>query len=118
MFCRKGVLQSFVKFTGKHLCSPVHTCCIPTCNFIKKETLAQFFSSEFYEISKNTFSYRRPAVAAFRRHIVIFITHILKCCLSTVKLHDIFDTVYEYVLKMKMKNKTSLERSPQSYAEK
>ena len=25
------------------------------CNFIKKETLAQVFSSEFYEISKNTF---------------------------------------------------------------
>ena len=26
-----------------------------TCNFIKKETLAQVFSCEFYEISKNTF---------------------------------------------------------------
>ena len=26
------------------------------CNFIKKETLAQVFSSEFCEISKNTFS--------------------------------------------------------------
>ena len=25
------------------------------CNFIKKETLAQLFSCEFYEISKNTF---------------------------------------------------------------
>ena len=25
------------------------------CNFIKKETLAQMFSCEFYEISKNTF---------------------------------------------------------------
>ena len=25
-------------------------------NFIKKETLAQVFSCEFYEISKNTFS--------------------------------------------------------------
>ena len=27
-----------------------------TCNFIKKETLAQLFSCEFCEISKNTFS--------------------------------------------------------------
>ena len=35
-----------------------------TCNFIKKETLAQVFSSEFCEISKNTFSYRRTPVAA------------------------------------------------------
>ena len=31
--------------------------------FIKKETLAQVFSCEFCEISKNTFSYRTPLVA-------------------------------------------------------
>ena len=35
-----------------------------SCNFIKKETVAQIFSSEFCEISKNTFSYRTPPVAA------------------------------------------------------
>ena len=34
------------------------------CNFIKKETLAQVFSCEFCEISKNSFSYRTPPVAA------------------------------------------------------
>ena len=34
------------------------------CNFIKKETLAQVFSREFSEISKNTFFYRTPLVAA------------------------------------------------------
>ena len=34
------------------------------CNFIKKETLALMFSCEFCEISKNTFSYRTPPVAA------------------------------------------------------
>ena len=33
------------------------------CNFIKKETLAQVFSCEFYKISKNTFSYRTSPVA-------------------------------------------------------
>ena len=33
-------------------------------NFIKKETLAQVFSCEFCEISKNTFSYKAPPVAA------------------------------------------------------
>ena len=33
-------------------------------NFIKKETLAQVFSWKFCEISKNTFSYRTPPVAA------------------------------------------------------
>ena len=34
------------------------------CNFIKKETLAQVFSCEFCEISKNTFLHRTPQVAA------------------------------------------------------
>ena len=43
----KDVLRNFAKFTGKHLCQSL--------NFIKKETLAQVFSSEFCEISKNTF---------------------------------------------------------------
>ena len=52
---------------------------VEACNFIKKETLAQVFFCEFYEISKtlpqvffcefyeiskNTFSYRTPPVAA------------------------------------------------------
>ena len=41
--------------------SQENTC---VCNFIKIETLAQTFSCEFYEISKNTFSYRTPPVAA------------------------------------------------------
>ena len=31
---------------------------------IKKQTLAQVFSHEFCEISKNTFSYRTPPVVA------------------------------------------------------
>ena len=31
-----------------------------TCNFIKKETLAQVFSCEFREISKNILFYRTP----------------------------------------------------------
>ena len=35
------------------------------CNFIKKEILAQVFSCEFCEISKNTFFYRTPLAAAF-----------------------------------------------------
>ena len=34
------------------------------CNFIKKESLAQVFPCEFCEISKNTFFYRTPLVAA------------------------------------------------------
>ena len=53
-------------------------------NFIKKETLAQVFSCEFCEISKNIFSYRTPPVAAsksfsFCFHCVSFSTLIPRC---------------------------------------
>ena len=37
---------------------------IKVCNVIKIETLAQVFSCEFCEVSKKTFSYRTPPVAA------------------------------------------------------
>ena len=47
VFCEKGVLRNFTKFTGRHLWPEA-------CNFMKKETLAQVFSCEFCEISKNT----------------------------------------------------------------
>ena len=35
------------------------------CKFIKKETLAHVFSCEFRDVSKNTFSYSTPLVAAY-----------------------------------------------------
>ena len=42
--------------TGKHLCqSLLFNNVVRACNFIKKETLAQVLSCEFYLISKNTF---------------------------------------------------------------
>ena len=50
---KKGVLRNFVKFSGKHLCQSLF---MPqACNFIKKESLAQVFSCEFFEIFKSTF---------------------------------------------------------------
>ena len=57
---RKGVLRNFAKFTGKHLCQSLFFNKVAglrpqACNFIKKETLAQVFSCEFCEISKNSF---------------------------------------------------------------
>ena len=44
MFCKKSVLTNFAKFTGKHL--------------------AQVFSCKICKVSKNTFSYKTPALAA------------------------------------------------------
>ena len=54
------------KFTEKHLCQSLFFNKVAglDCNFSKKETLAQVFSYEFCEISKNTFFYRTPQVAA------------------------------------------------------
>ena len=49
----KGVHRNFAKFTGKYLRQSL---------FFKKETLAQVFSCEFSEISRNTFSYKAPLV--------------------------------------------------------
>ena len=55
---KKGALRNFTKFTGRHLCQNLSfkkSCRPKACNFIKKETLAQVFSCELCEISKNTF---------------------------------------------------------------
>ena len=46
VFCRKGVLRNFAKFTGKHLRQSLS---------IEKETSSQVFSCGFSGISKNTF---------------------------------------------------------------
>ena len=54
---KKGVLRNLAKFTGKHLCQRFffNKVAGQACNFIKKESLAQVFSCEFCQISKNNF---------------------------------------------------------------
>ena len=66
VFYEKGVLRNFAKFTGKHLCQSLffNKVAGAAYHFIKKKTLAQVFFCEFCEISKNTFFYRTPLVAA------------------------------------------------------
>ena len=63
----KDVLRNFAKFTGKHLCQSLYFNKVAgqVCNFIKIETLAQVFSCEFWEISKNTFFTEYAWAAAF-----------------------------------------------------
>ena len=53
-----GFLKNFTKFTGKHLCHSHLK------KKIKKDTLTQLFSCEFWKISKSTFLYRTPLVTA------------------------------------------------------
>ena len=47
VFCKKGVLRNFAKFTGKHLCQSLF----------------------FNEVAGDTFFYRTPVVAASRPDI-------------------------------------------------
>ena len=82
VFCKKGALRNFAKFSRKHLCQSLFFNKVIglVCNFIKKETLAQVFSCEFYGISKNTFLNRATLVAASVciRLIVLTLLQILK----------------------------------------
>ena len=71
MFCKKGGLRNFTKFTGKHLCQSLYLIKLQAwgpeaCNFTKKEALAHVLLCEICEISKSTFSYRTSPVAVLR----------------------------------------------------
>ena len=68
VFCKKGVLKNFTKFTGKFTKFTGKHLSLQACNFIKRETLAQvLFSCEFCENFKNTFFHRTHPVAASGR---------------------------------------------------
>ena len=66
MFCKKVVPRNFADFTGNQLCLSLFFNRVAGLRSatIKKETLAQVFSCEFCEISKNTFFHKTPLVAA------------------------------------------------------
>ena len=78
LFCENGALRNYVKFTGKHQCESLFLNKVTglwPATLLKKETLAQVFSCEFYEISKNTFFNRTPLVAASGFSEVSFCLH-------------------------------------------
>ena len=65
VFCKKAVLKNFSKFTRKHLYQGLFfnkVAGLRPATLLK--TLAQVFSCEFWKISKNTFFYKTPPVAA------------------------------------------------------
>ena len=54
---KRGALRNFTKFAGKRLCQSLclnKSVSVSGLQLIKKETLAQVFSCEFYEISGRT----------------------------------------------------------------
>ena len=74
VFCKKDVLKYFVKFTRKHLCLSLFfntVAALKPATLLKKR-LWHVLSCEFCNISKNTFSYRTPRVAASRILNVLF----------------------------------------------
>ena len=70
---RNCVLRNFVKITGKHLCQSCLFSLRPATS-LKKETLAQVFSSEFWEISENTFFTEQLWMAASEERIIVSVT--------------------------------------------
>ena len=86
MFCEKGVLRNFAKFTGKHLCQSLFFSIklqASVCNFIIKEVLAQVFSCEFCEISQSIFSHRTAPVAASVFRILLILNLSFKIILTS-----------------------------------
>ena len=71
MFCKKDVLRNFAKFTGNTWARVSFLMKLQTWDLqlYQKETLAQVFSCEFSEISKNAFSSRTPPVTASDNNI-------------------------------------------------
>ena len=57
VFCEKGALRNFTKFTGKHLCQSLffNKAAGGACNFIKEETLAQVLFCEFAKFLRTPF---------------------------------------------------------------
>ena len=67
VFCKKGFLRNFAKFTVKRLCQSLFFNKVAglACNFIKKETLAEVFAREFYGISKSNFFLQNTSSGCF-----------------------------------------------------
>ena len=74
-FRKKRCSRNFTKFTGKHLCQNL---------LFKRKTLAQVFSCEFCEISKNTFfTEHLMATASYLTNKNILFLWKLCCCFSS-----------------------------------
>ena len=60
VFCKMDVLRNFAKLTGKPVPEALFASQTRPATLLKKDTLAQLFSWEFYKISKSTFFNRTP----------------------------------------------------------
>ena len=98
MFYTIGVVKSFAIFTGKHQCRGL---------FFNKVTLAQVFSSTFYESFKNTFFFtEHPRVAASVILLEGTIYH--RKNLLVILFLPREQTLHVYMLNVKLKNELLL----------
>ena len=67
VFCKKGILRNFAKFTGNHLCQSLYFNKIADLRpaTLDSGTLAQVFSCEFCKIFKNNFFTEHLSTTAF-----------------------------------------------------
>ena len=68
VFFKKGILRNFAKFTEKLLCQRLFfnkVTSLRPATLLKKESLAQVFSCEFCDISKNIFSLQNTSGGCF-----------------------------------------------------
>ena len=70
MFCKKGVLKNFAKFTEKHLCQGLSLIKKRPATLLKRDSSTRVFLW-ICEISKNTFCYKTPLGAASVKKIII-----------------------------------------------
>ena len=82
--------------------SQENTCARVSCNFIKKETLAQVFSCDIYEISKNTFFLRNTSGGCFCSVYGSFLFP-LCCYLAVIRLQINLIYIYQFFLKDTLK---------------
>ena len=66
VFCKKGVLRNFAKFTGKHLCQSIffNKVADRSATLLKKRLWHRCFPVNFAKFLRTPFFHRTPLVAA------------------------------------------------------
>ena len=67
VFCKKGVLRNFAKFTGKHLCQSLFfnkVTGLRAATLLKKRLWHRCFTMNFLKFLRTHFFHRTPLVAA------------------------------------------------------
>ena len=98
VFCKKGVLWNFAKFTEKRLCWGLQL-------YWKRGSDTGGFFCAFCEIVKNTFSYRTPPVAAsgIRLYLIISIDfYLVLSCFLIWQLRPLLSRSHPWILQYRL----------------